>query len=449
MLKRNTMDMTHGTIWKELVIFSLPLLAGNLFQQLYNTTDSIIVGNFVGAHSLGAVTSVSPAINTLIGFFTGLSTGASVVISQYFGAKDEKNLSAAIHTALSMTFLLSIVFMVVGISAAPTLLHFMQTPPEVLPDATIYLRIYFAGVLTLMVYNMGSGILRAVGDARRPLYFLIFSSILNIVLDIIFVVSFDMGVAGVAIATVLSQGISDVLILALLLRTKEVYRIHITKLCLDKHILRRIFDIGFPAGLQMAIIAFSNVFVQSYINAFGASSTSGWGVYNRIDSLVNLPMQSMGLAMTTFVGQNAGAGRVDRIKRGIKSSLALSIAITQSLSLVLVIFAPQIISLFNRDNGVLTYGTLFIRYLTPFTFLCCMNQIHASVLRGMGNAKIPAIIMIFSFVIFRQIYLFVISTFTNSILPVAFGYPAGWLVCSILMDIYFKRSNWQNHLKAA
>lgn len=448
MLQKKTMDMTEGVIWKELVMFSLPLLMGNVFQQLYNTVDSIVVGNFVGAHALGAVTSVAPAINTLIGFFTGLSTGASVVISQYFGAKNETSLRKAVHTALAMTLILAIFFSILGVCIAPTLLRFMHTPPELLADADTYLKIYFAGIIGLMLYNMGSGILRAVGDSKRPLYFLILSSILNIILDLLFVLVFHLGVAGVAYATIFSQLISDIFIFVLLFRTKECYGITLKEMRVDTHILKQIFFIGLPAGIQMALISFSNVFVQAYINNYGASSTSGWGVYNRLDSLVNLPMQSISLAITTFTGQNAGAEKPERIKQGIRQGMAISISITVLICVLMNIWTREIISLFNRDEGVLAYGSLFIHLLTPFTFLCCMNQIHAGVLRGVGNAKIPMFIMIFSFVVFRQIYLAIVSRITPSIYPIALGYPAGWIVCSILMGLYFRHSGWEKRIKA-
>lgn len=437
------MDMTRGVIWKQLLFFALPLLAGNIFQQFYNTVDSIVVGNYVGANALGAVTSVGSAINTLIGFFMGLSTGASVVISQFFGAKSLGSMRKAIHTALVTTILFSLVIGVLGYLIAPTLLHFMKTPKEVYPDALTYLRIYFSGILGLMLYNMGSAILNAVGDSRRPLFFLVLSSILNIFLDLFFVIKLHLGVAGVAYATILSQFISDILILLLLFHTKECYRITWKEMRIDGPILKRIFVIGIPAGVQSAVTAFSNVFVQSYINAFGAASTSGWGAYGRVDSFVILPLQSIGLASTTFVGQNAGAGNVDRIKKGIRTSLLMAVSFTLVLCTIVYIRAPEVVSLFNKDAAVLAYGTLFIRLNMPFDFLCCSNQIHAGALRGMGNAKTPMFIMLGSFVLFRQIYLFVVSHLTASIYPVAWGYPAGWLVCSILMHIYFTHSGWE------
>ena len=440
------MDMTEGTIWKQLVLFALPLLAGNVFQQLYNTVDSIVVGNFVGADALGAVTSVAPAINTLVGLFMGMSSGASVVISQFFGARNNTQLRKSVHTSIVTTTLLAFVFMLVGYYMTPPMLHFMKTPDSITPLATTYLRIYFLGILGLMIYNMGSAILRAVGDSRRPLYFLILTSIMNVVLDLLFVIVFHLGVAGVAYATIISQFVSAILIMIVLFRSQECYSLRWNEMKIDQSMLGRIVYIGLPAGLQMAITSFSNVFVQSYINNFGAASTSGWGAYGRIDSFVILPMQSLALAATTFVGQNAGAGRIERIRTGIRTTLTLAIACTLAVCIPEFIIAPHVISLFSRDPQVMYYGALFIRLNCLFDVLCCMNQVHAGALRGMGDAKVPMFIMLGSFVVFRQIYLFIMSHLTGSIYPIALGYPAGWLVCSILMFLYFHYSHWDQKI---
>jgi len=440
------MDMTEGTIWKQLVLFALPLLAGNVFQQLYNTVDSIVVGNFVGADALGAVTSVAPAINTLVGLFMGMSSGASVVISQFFGARNNTQLRKSVHTSIVTTTLLAFVFMFVGYYMTPPMLRFMKTPDSITPLATTYLRIYFLGILGLMIYNMGSAILRAVGDSRRPLYFLILTSIMNVVLDLLFVIVFHLGVAGVAYATIISQFVSAILIMIVLFRSQECYSLRWNEMKIDQSMLGRIVYIGLPAGLQMAITSFSNVFVQSYINNFGAASTSGWGAYGRIDSFVILPMQSLALAATTFVGQNAGAGRIERIRTGIRTTLTLAIACTLAVCIPEFIIAPHVISLFSRDPQVMYYGALFIRLNCLFDVLCCMNQVHAGALRGMGDAKVPMFIMLGSFVVFRQIYLFIMSHLTGSIYPIALGYPAGWLVCSILMFLYFHYSHWDQKI---
>ena len=449
MAKTSTMDMTVGNIRKEMILFAIPLLAGNVFQQLYNTIDSIIVGQVVGPDGLGAVTSVAPAINTLVGFFMGFSAGSSVVISHYFGAKNIPGLRRAVHTSVICTFILSLFLMIVGFFLTPPLLVFMSTPESVMPLATQYLQIYFLGITGLMMYNIGSAILRAVGDSVRPLIFLIITSILNIFLDLFFVINLHLGVAGAAYATIISQFISAILTIAVLFFNKECYNLRLKEMTIDKSILSQIITIGMPAGVQSAVISFSNLFVQSYINRFGESSTAGWGAYGRIDAFVMLPMQSIALTATTFVGQNAGAGNVDRIKKGIRESLFLAALCTLALVIPEFIAAPKIISLFNSDPEVVRFGTIFIRMNCFFDILCCSNQTHAGALRGVGDAKAPMYIMLSSFVVFRQIYLFIVSHLTTSIYPISIAYPMGWLVCSIIMLIYFKNSGWERKVNAS
>ncbi|MBR1603327.1 MAG: MATE family efflux transporter [Synergistaceae bacterium] len=438
--------MTEGTEWKHIVAFAFPLFIGNIFQQLYNTVDSVVVGNFVGADALGAVTSTIPIVFTLIGLFIGFTMGASVVISQFFGAKDIINLRKATHTAVLSTVIIAIILSVIGYAITPWLLEMMNTPESVMREAVIYLQIFSAGLIGLMLYNMGSAILRAVGDSKRPLYFLILSSVLNIILDLIFVIYFHWGVAGVAYATIISQFISGLIIFYLLFRSHEPHSLTWREMRINNKILKRIILNGLPSGLQLAITGFSNVFVQAYINAYGAASTSGWGVYSRIDAFVILPIQSMAMATTTFVGQNAGARKPDRIKKGVRESMTISIGITFLIIALLYAAAPQLVSLFNRDEQVLYYGVLFLRLNSIFDPVNVTNQIQAGALRGVGDAQTPMFIMIGSFVVFRQIYLFIISRLTSSIYPIALSYPIGWIVCSLLMFWHIKRSGWDNKI---
>lgn len=436
---RKDMDMTEGVIWKQLLLFALPLMVGNLFQQFYNTVDSIVVGNFVGKEALAAVGSVGPIINSQIGFFSGMSTGAGVVIAQSYGARNHGKVSSAVHTTLCMTFLLCIIFTIIGVAITPFMLRFMSTPEDVFQEASEYLRIYFSGIAGLMVYNMGAGILRAVGDSKHPLYFLIFSACTNTVLDIFFVTVMRLGIAGVAWATVISQVLSALLILRLLSRTEGSYQFKPRLLKMDFGILREIFRLGLPAAIQQMITSFSNVFVQSYINAFGSDVMAGWSTYTKIDQFIMLPMQSVALAATTFVGQNHGARKTDRVKKGTHSALALSMCVSLICMIPLLIVAPSMVRLFNRESAVVRYGTLFLRTLSPFYLLCCINQVYASALRGLGDAKAPMFIMLGSFVVFRQIYLFTVSRVFGTVLVVAFGYPMGWLVCSLCISIYYRR----------
>ena len=440
--------MTEGTIWKHLVKFAFPLFIGNIFQQLYNTVDSIVVGNFVGADALGAVTSTIPVVITLIGLAIGFTMGSSVVISQYFGAKDTENLRKSTHTATAAMFLLSLVFAAIGYLATPGLLRMMNTPKSVFREAVVYLRIFSLGLTGMIMYNMGSAILRAVGDSKRPLYFLILASILNIFLDLLFVIKFSLGVAGVAYATIISQFVSGIIIFWILFRSNELHSLRWHEMKIDTRILRQIISVGLPAGLQMAVTSFSNVFVQAYINAYGAASTAGWGIYSRIDAFVILPTQSMGMSVTTFVGQNAGARRPDRIHKGLLTGLCLSWSLSACIITMLYIFAPYIAGLFNQDAAVLGFAVLFIRLNSIFDPVNATNQIEAGALRGVGDSRTPMVIMLMSFVVLRQIYLFVVSRLTDSIYFIAIGYPIGWFVCTALMTLHIYWIGWDRKLAA-
>lgn len=447
--KSTAMDMTSGSITKLLLLFALPLLLGNLFQQFYNTVDVLVVGNFVGKEALAAVGSTTVIINTLVLFFTGVSVGAGVIISQYFGAHDEKKLHCAIETTMAVTFFFSVLFTIIGCSMVPFMLRLMSTPDDVLPSASLYLRIYFSGISGLLIYNMGSAILRAVGDTKHPLLFLCISSLTNVVLDLLFVISFHMGIAGVGYATILSQFFSALLVLYYLTHTSDIYRFVWRDMKVDKAILKQIFVIGLPTGIQSAITCFSNVFVQSYINSFGASCMAGWSCYTKIDQFIILPMQSMGQAVTTFVGQNTGSGDIARAKKGTYVGLAISIFITITGAVLLWLFASDMVRLFTQDTSVIQYGVLFMRLNMIFITACCFNQLLAGALRGVGDARTPMFIMLLSFVLFRQIYLFIATRIVNSPLVVGFGYPAGWLLCSSLLIIYYRFSKWDKKLEAA
>lgn len=442
-LTRKDTNMTEGGITRHLITFAVPLLIGNIFQQLYNTVDSIVVGKFVGKEALAAVGSVGPVINTLIGFFMGLATGASVIISQYYGARDDKSVHDAVHTTMVMTFILCAVFTLLGVMMVPRMLRLMSTPQDVFGGAVQYLRIYFFGVTGLMIYNMGSGILRAVGDSRRPLYFLIFSAVTNTVLDLWLVVSFGWGIAGVAWATVIAQCLSAVLVLIVLTRSSGAYHIVWRHMRVSGAMLKKIWKIGMPSALQQAVTSFSNVFVQSYINQFGSACMAGWSSYGKLDQFALLPMQSLALSATTFVGQNLGANNLKRAKAGTNRALLISLIVTAVLIVPLMAFPRQLISMFNTDPDVLAYGTLFIRVISPFYLLCVVNQIYAGTLRGAGDTKAPMFIMLFSFVVFRQLYLYVTSKLVGTVIPVALGYPAGWLLCSVIIFMYYRRGKWE------
>lgn len=433
-------DMTHGSIVRHLFSFSLPLLIGYVFQMLYNTVDTWVVGNFVSNEAFSAVGTVGPIINMLIGIFTGLSSGVSVVISQYYGAKREDKVHDAVHTAVLITFIMGIAFAVIGVLFTPLMLTLTKTPADVFPESTTYLTIYFAGILGLMLYNMCSGILRAVGDSFRPFLFLVVSALLNTVLDLLFVLAFGMGVDGVAYATVIAQAVSAFLLLIYLTRTNACIKFSFPKMKIHGDVLRKILSVGLPSAIQMSITSFSNVFVQSYINRFGSDFMSGWTVYGKIDQIVILPVQSLSLASTTFVGQNLGSRLVSRAKKGVGTAVRMAFLITSVIAIPVIIFAPQLTAFFNSKPEVIHYGTLMLRLISPFIAICCFHNIYAGALRGSGNSRTPMLIMLISFVAFRQIYLFSMTKlFPGNELPVILAYPAGWMLCFIITTIYYHR----------
>ena len=445
-LGRKDIDMTEGNILRHLITFAIPLLLGNIFQQLYNTVDSWVVGNFVGDGAFAAVGTVGPSMNTLIGTFMGLSAGAGVVISQYYGAKQYDKVQNTVHTALTLTLILGAIFTALGIFMTPYMLTLMKTPDNVRPEATLYLQIYFSGILGLMVYNIGSGIMRAVGDSQRPFLFLLVSATTNTILDLLFVLVFKMGVEGVALATIIAQFVSAALVVFTLLRAENCCKLSVKKLRIHAEMLKKILAVGLPAALQMAVTSFSNIFVQSYINHFGDDCMGGWTAYSKIDQFLLLPMQSISLAGTTFVGQNLGVGNTKRAKKGISIALIISVASTAVLMIPVMIFAPQLVRFFNKTPEVIAYGSMLLQLISPFYVLCCVNQVLAGSLRGAGDSRTPMFIMLGSFVVFRQIYLFVMANYiSNTITPIALAYPAGWLVCSTITLIYFFRANWDKY----
>ena len=436
--KTTVRDMTEGSIVRQVTLFALPLMLGNIFQMLYNTVDSIVVGNFVGTQALAAVGSTTMIVNMMVFFFNGFSAGAGVVIANYFGAKDMEKLHKSIETTMAATFVLSLLFTIAGVAAVKPMLRFMATPEDVFGEATVYLQIYIGGISGLLVYNMGSGILRAVGDTMRPLYFLILTSVLNIILDLVFVLGLHRGIDGVAWATILSQFISAFLTMALLTRSRDIYRLTWHDLKIDRAILGSIFAVGLPAGIQAIITAFSNVFVQSYVNFFGSGCMAGWSCYNKLDQFIMLPMQSMAMAATTFVSQNVGAGKQRRVNRGTVITVSMAVGVTAVIVAFLCIFAAPAVGLFSPDEAVIEYGVLFIRANCFFLLFNSVNHVLAGALRGRGDSKGPMIIMLLAVVGIRQVYLYVVTHFVaNTPFLVGFGYPVGWTSCCIIELAYF------------
>ena len=434
---KRSMDMTTGSPDRLLIAFAVPLLLGNLFQQLYNTVDSLVVGNFVGVEALAAVGANTVICNTLVKFFNGVSIGAGVVVSRNFGAKNDEALHESVQTTIAVTLILSVIFTVFGIWMAPRAIALMSTPPEVAPQAAVYLRIYFAGISGLLLYNMGSAIMRAVGDSRTPLFFLVLCSLLNIVLDLLFVVVLHGGIAGVAYATILSQGISAVLVLLLLTRSKESWRIEWHRLKVRLPIVKDIAVLGLPTGLQQSITAISNMMAFAYINVHGAFAMAGWSIYTKVDQFVLLPMQSLSGAATTYVSQNLGAKKTERAIHGAWRALVLSLMFTFGAIVFVWVLSPQTSRLFTDNEEVIRMGTLFLRVNLPFMMFCVTNHVMAGGLRGMGNAAGPMWNLLLTQVLCRQIYLFLITKVRPEVIFVVIGFPVGWILCTTIMSRSF------------
>ena len=439
-MARMDLDMTEGNIWLHMLRFSVPMAIGLLFQQLYNTVDTLVVGQFVGQEAQAAVGSTGPIINTIVGFCAGLATGASVVISQRYGAHDHDGLSKAVHTTVALTFIISLIATGLGQLIITPMLRFMQTPEDVMPESASYLSIYFAGIAGILFYNLGSGILRAVGDSRRPLIFLIISALLNTALDLLFVLAFDMGVKGVAFATVLSQVLSALLTMVVLSRERNTYGIRWRQVRVDRESLSMILKLGLPSSIQSAITAFSNVFVQSYINYFGSACMAGYGVYGKIDAFALIPVQSISMSSTTFVGQNWGAKQPVRAREGVRKAILMSLVSTVVLGLLVFVLARPLMGIFSPEPDVIDYGVQFIHIVTPFYVAICFNQIYAGALRGIGDATMPTVIMLASFVAFRQVYLAITKALGAGFIAVALAYPVGWILCSTLLIIRYSHS---------
>lgn len=434
--------MTSGSISKRMVAFALPLLLGNLFQQLYNTVDSLIVGNFLGSTALAAVSSSGSLIFMLIGFLSGISAGAGVVVSRYFGAEDEDGIHRAVHTTVAFGLVAGVVMTAAGILLSPQILLWMGTPESVMPESVTYLQVYFYGSLGFVMYNIFVGILQAVGDSRHPLYYLMISSVINLVLDIVFIENFHTGVGGAALATVISQVFSAILCLIQLLRTHESYRLSITKIRFDSKMLKQIIRIGLPSGVQNSIIAFANVVVQSYINAFGEMAMAGYGAYSKIEGFAFLPINSFTMAMTTFVGQNLGARQEERTKKGARFGILATVLLAELIGIGVFLLAPQLIAAFDSTPDVIYFGVEKARTAALFYFLLAFSHSVAAVLRGAGKAVVPMVIMMAFWCVIRVAFLAVTIPLTHAIQMVYVVYPLTWGLSSLVFFFYYKRANW-------
>lgn len=434
--------MTEGNIWRLLIIFSIPLILGNLLQQMYNTADSIIVGNFVGSNGLAAVGSGTSLINLIIAFSQGAAVGAGVIISQSLGANDKQKTRLSVHTAMCIAVLLGVILSAVGVIFSRELLIWMKTPKSVLEDSVLYLQIYCGGLIFNVIYNMATGILNAAGNSKRPLAYLAIASVTNIVLDLVFIKELKWGVKGAAIATDISQALSCVLAVGYLLRVKSDYKLYIKELKINGNIAKQIIRVGLPTAIQNMVISFSNVLVQSSVNSYGAAAMAGYAAYLKIDGFNILPVLSISMAVTTFTGQNVGAKKPDRVKKGMWDALIMGVVYTIFIGAILLLTSHGVLGLFTKNAEVIKYGQLAMKYFCPFYFLLGILNILAGTVRGAGKGVPPMLILLFSMCIFRIFWIKLALPFYSTIDGVFILYPISWLVGMILMIIYTKFGKW-------
>lgn len=435
-----TNQITEGVIWKQLLIFFFPILIGTFFQQLYNTADAMIVGHFVGKQALAAVGGTTGTlINLLIGFFTGLASGATVIIAQFYGAKKADKVHWAVHTSIAFSIAAGIGLMIVGIVFSRPMLQVMQTPADVIDYAVLYIRIFFAGTIANLLYNMGAGILRAIGDSKRPLYYLIICCFANIGLDLLFVAVFHMGVAGAALATILSQFLSAVLVLGALMRTKDMYRLEWKKLRIDGIMLKRIIRIGLPAGMESAMYSISNVIVQAGVNTLGTDSVAAWAAYGKVDGLFWMMVSALGISATTFIGQNYGAKKVERVHQGVRVCMMLAVIMTLIMDGVLLVAGDFLMSMFTSDAAVREIGSQLLHFMVPTFLTYIVIEIFSGALRGVGDAWMPMLIAGVGICSVRILWITFGLPHFPTIIGAAFCYPLSWVLSTIAFIIYYCR----------
>ena len=438
MEKTKSRDITQGSIWKNLLFYFFPIWFGSIFQQLYTTIDAVIVGRFVGTQALAALGGTSGLIVDLsVGFFIGASAGAGVVISHCFGAKDYSRLKYAVRVSMKLAIGVGAILMAVGFFCSPIALGWMNTPADVLPGAALYLKVYFLGVIPSLLYNMGSGILRAVGDAKRPLYYLVFTTIVNIILDLLFVAVLDMGIFGAALATILSQMVSAILILWTLLRTTEAYRLELKKCEAYPEVLRQIIKIGLPSGFQYTMYTVSNIIIQTQINALGTSVVAAWTAINKLEGMFWLTMGAFGTTMMTYTGQNYGAGRMDRVRKGFYVGLMISIGLTVGICAPIIIYAWELVHIFSKDSEVIQLGVEFIHFLIPTYCTYTGTELFGGVIKGKGNSLAPMIITGISAFAIRSIWSVLAPMVWPGMNTIMFSYPLSWTISTTLFVIYF------------
>ena len=435
-------SLTEGSIWKSMLFFAFPILLGNIFQQLYNTADAFIVGRFLEKNAYAAVSSSGSLIFLLVGFFTGIAVGAGVVIARYYGAKDYDKLHTAIHTTLAFGLAAGIILTVLGMTLTPQLLRLMKTDPQVLPNSVAYFRMYFAGSIAIVLYNMCVGILQAVGDSRHPLHYLILSSLINIGLDLLFVGVFGLGVWSAATATTIAQFISLGLCLYRLCHYDTVYRVQLHKIRFNFPMLRQIVHFGLPSGVQNSIIAFANVIVQSNINAFGADAMAGCGTYSKLEGFAFLPITCFTMALTTFVSQNLGAHQYDRVKRGVRFGILCSVTMAEIIGALIFLFSPALVALFQNDPPVIAIGVKQAHIEAFFYCFLAFSHCIAAIMRGAGKPTVPMFVMLAVWCVLRVSYISIVVPLAGRIEVVFSAYPLTWFTSSVIFLIYFLKSDW-------
>ena len=436
------LSLTQGSIWKGILLFALPVLLGNLFQQFYNAFDSWCVGNYIGEEALAAVGSSGSLIFMMVSFFNGLSMGAGVVIARYYGARDYEAMRKAIHTAIAFGLVTGVVLTAVGVGFTPTILRWMGTPKEVLPQSILYFRWYFIGAIFIVMYNIFVGILHAVGDSRHPLYYLMFSTLVNIGLDMLFVAVLGYGVGAAALATTISQGISAALCCIHLMRIDAPYRTSLREIRFDRKSLLDIVRFGFPSGIQNSVISLANVVVQANINSFGRFAMAGCAAYSKLEGFAFLPVMCFTQALSTFVGQNLGAHQHQRVKKGVWFGIACSCLLAEIVGLCSYFFAPRLIGLFNDSQQVIDYGVQHMQAISLFYCLLAFTHCLAAVMRGAGKATVPMFTMLVCWCVIRVGYITVAVKFVNQLTTVSRAYPITWTLSSIVLLIYFLKADW-------
>ncbi len=433
--------MTEGSIRKKILLFAFPVFVGQMLQQLYNVVDSIVVGNVLGKEALAAVSSSGSLIFLIVGFINGLFTGSGVIIGNRYGAKDYKSVKVAVHTSVAFGLLMGVFMTVFGIFVTPLLLKLMGTPEDVMANSVLYFKIYFCGGLANVMYNTCCGIFQAMGDSKRPLYYLITSAIVNTVLDILFVKYLDMGVGGAAFATVIAQFVSATLAFCKLTRVNDVHKVTVSEIKIDRPTLKQELKLGIPTGIQNSVIAIANVIVQSNINAFGSDAMAGCGSYFKLEGFAFLPINSFCMALTTFTSQNLGAVKYDRAKHGARFGIVSGVLLSELIGIIFYIFAPSFLKLFSDNPTVLSYGVLQARTETLFYCLLALSHCMASVLRGAGRTKIPMFVMLACWCVIRITYISITVSYIPNIRVVFWAYPLTWSLSSIIFIIYYIKVN--------